>query len=92
MFATKPSPSPSLRLPLCLSSTVWFSYLKHCMSFLSKVVEELPKVEELEPSDTEVGASFSSDVIATLFSAMVSAASVTIPVKGVAAALVSKRK
>ena len=47
---------------------------------LSKVVEELPKVEELEASDTEVGASFSSDGIATPFSAMVLASSATIPV------------
>ena len=50
------------------------------MSLLSKVVEELPKVEELEASDTEVGASFSSDGIATPFSAMVLASSATIPV------------
>ena len=62
------------------------------MSFLSKVVEELPKVEELEPLDTKVGASFSSDVIATLFSAMVPAAFVTIPARGVAAVLVGKKK
>ena len=55
---------------------------KACMSLLSKVVEELPKVEELEASDTEVGASFSSDEIATPFSAMVPAGSVMIPVIG----------
>ena len=46
---------------------------------LSKVVEELPKVEELEASDTEVGASFSSDGIATPFLAMVLAGSATTP-------------
>ena len=46
---------------------------------LSKVVEELPKVEELEASDTEVRASFSSDGIATPFSAMVLADSATTP-------------
>ena len=46
---------------------------------LSKVVEELPKVEELEASDTEVRASFSSDGIATPFSAMVPAGSTTTP-------------
>ena len=52
---------------------------KACISLLSKVVVELLKVEELEASDTEVGASFSSDGIATLFSAMVPVGSATIP-------------
>ena len=62
------------------------------MAFLSKVVEELPNLEELEASDTKVGASFSSNVIATLFLAMVPMASTTIPERGVATALVGKRK
>ena len=62
------------------------------MSFLSKVVKELPNLEELEALDTEVGASFSSNVIATLFSTMVPVASTMISERGVAAALVGKRK
>ena len=49
--------------------------------------------KSLEPwSNTEVGASFSSVLIATPFSAMVPATSATISARGVAAALVGKRK
>ena len=53
-----------------------------------QVIEELPKVEELEASNSIVGASFSSDGIATPFLSMVLVASATIPTTCVAAALV----
>ena len=59
-------------------------HTKPCIVFRNiknkiQVVKEVPKVEELEASDFEMGASFSSDGIATPFSAMVPVASATIP-------------
>ena len=52
-----------------------------------QVVEELPKVEELEASDNIVGASFST-IVATPFLAIASVASATIPTTCVAVELV----
>ncbi|KAK7856547.1 protein like cov 2 [Quercus suber] len=47
----------------------------------AQVVKELLVVEEFEALDNIVGASFSSDGIATPFSAMVPVASTTIPIE-----------
>ena len=54
----------------------------------TKVVKELPVVEELEALDSIVRASFSSNGIATPFLAMVLAASATIQMSCVVATLV----